>query len=89
MRTKKGYVLRTLGNEYILVAEGLEATGNSVMISLNESAAMLWKSVDGKEFDADTLAGLLMDEYGITREMAEKDVAPLLETWKKSGAITD
>jgi len=89
MRTKKGYVLRTIGKEYILVAEGLEASGNSVMISLNETAAMLWKAVDGKKFDADTLVSLLMDEYGITKEMAEKDVAPLLETWKKSGAITD
>lgn len=89
MKTKKGYVMRTLGKEFILVAEGLEATGINSMISLNESAAMLWKAVEGKEFDTDTLVTLLMDEYGITRVIAEKDVAPLLETWKNAGVITD
>ena len=88
MKTKKGFVLRTLGREYILAAEGLEAAdGFGAMISMNESAAFLWKSVEGKEFDADTLINLLMEEYGITREVAEKDVASLLQTWKQVDII--
>ena len=84
MRTRKGFVLRTLGKEYILVAEGLEAVDANRLISMNESAAFLWKAVDDKEFDSDTLINLLMEEYGIDREVAEKDVAALLETWKKA-----
>lgn len=87
MRTKKGFVLRPLGNEYILVAEGLEMENFEAMISMNASAAFLWKSVDGKDFDADTLAGLLVEEYGISRQQAEKDVAPLLQSWKNAGVI--
>ena len=87
MKTKKGFVLRSLGREYILVAEGLEAADANRLISMNESAAFLWKAVEDKEFDADTLISLLMDEYGITHEMAEKDVASLLETWKKAEII--
>lgn len=87
MKTKKGFVLRTLGREYILAAEGLEAADANRLISMNESAAFLWKSVEGKEFDADTLINLLMEEYGITREVAEKDVASLLQTWKQVDII--
>lgn len=87
MRTRKGFVLRTLGKEYILVAEGLEAVDANRLISMNESAAFLWKAVDDKEFDSDTLINLLMEEYGIDREVAEKDVAALLETWKKAEII--
>lgn len=87
MRTRKGFVLRTLGKEYILVAEGLEAVDANKLISMNESAAFLWKAVDDKEFDADTLINLLMEEYGIVHEVAEKDVAALLETWKKAEII--
>ena len=86
MRTKKGFVLRTLGKEYILAAEGLETNADR-LISMNESAAFLWKSVEDKEFDADTLINLLMDEYGITREVAEKDVTALLQTWLKAEII--
>lgn len=87
MKTKEGYRLRQLGNEYILVAEGLEVADAKQMISMNETAAFLWDAVEGKEFDSDTLAQLLVDQYDITREVAEKDVAPLLETWTKAGII--
>lgn len=87
MKTKKGFVLRSLGKEFILVAEGLEAADANKLISMNESAAFLWKAVDDKEFDSNTLINLLMEEYGIDREVAEKDVTALLETWKKAEII--
>lgn len=87
MKTKKGFVLRSLGREFILVAEGLEAADANRLISMNESAAFLWKAVEDKEFDAETLIDLLIEEYGITREVAEKDVASLLETWKQADII--
>ena len=89
MKTKKGYRLRQLGTEYILVADGLEVMDANKMISMNETAAFLWEAVEGKTFDADTLAQLLVDEYGISMEMAEKDIKPLLETWTKAGVIED
>ena len=87
MKTKKGFVLRTLGKEYILVAEGLEAVDANRLISMNESAAFLWKAVEDKDFDAEILINLLMEEYGIDREVAEKDVAALLEIWKQAEII--
>ena len=87
MRTKKGFVLRSLGREYILAAEGLEVAAANRLISMNESAAFLWEAVEDKEFDANTLINLLMEEYGITREVAEKDVASLLEIWKQADII--
>ena len=87
MRTKKGLILRSLGNEFILVDEGSNLTDFNRMISLNASAALLWEAVEDKEFDAETLINLLMEEYDITREVAEKDVASLLDTWKRAEII--
>jgi hypothetical protein len=87
MKTKKGFILRSLGKEFILVAEGLEAFDANHMISMNESAAFLWKAVEGKDFDASTLVDLLLEEYDITREVAEKDVATLLQTWQDAEII--
>ena len=87
MKLRKGYTLRSLGKEYILVAEGLEAVDFSRMISMNESAAFLWKAVEDKDFESDTLIDLLLEEYGITRDVAEKDVATLLQTWKDANLI--
>ena len=87
MITKKGYRLRPLGKEYILVAEGLEVENANRMISMNATAAFLWEAVEGKEFDAETLVQLLVDEYDIDSETAKKDVEPLLQTWKDAGII--
>ena len=87
MKTKKGFILRSLGKEFILVAEGLEAVDANSMISMNESAAFLWEAVEGKDFDAGTLADLLQEEYDIPREVAEKDVASLIQTWQEAGII--
>lgn len=87
MKTKKGLILRPLGKEFILVAEGLEAVDFSRMISMNETAAFLWKEVEDKEFDAETLVGLLTAEYDISREAAEKDVEALIQTWKEADII--
>lgn len=89
MKTKKGLVLRPLGKEHILMPEGLEAEGFDAMISMNESAAFLWKTVEGKDFDSDQLTSLLMQEYGITREVAEHDVADMLRGWKEMGIVED
>ena len=81
--------MRQLGKEYILVAEGLEVMGANQMISMNETAAFLWKAVEGKTFDTEALAKLLVDEYDISMEVAEKDVTALLQTWNKAGVIED
>ena len=87
MRTRKGYSLRALGNEFILVAEGFEAVDFTRMISMNESSAFLWKAVEGKDFDVETLANLLMEEYGIDHDTAQHDVEPLLQSWQNAGVI--
>lgn len=87
MKTRKGYTLRDLGSEYILVAEGLDAVDFTRMISMNSTAAFLWMEVEGRDFDTDTLADFLIEEYGITRDVANRDVAALLKTWESANLV--
>lgn len=87
MKTKKGFTLRSLGKEHVLVAEGLEVVDFNRMISMNESAALLWSAIDGKDFDASTLTDILLDNYDISRETAEHDALTLLQSWQEAGVI--
>ncbi len=84
MKTKKNMVLRPLGDQFILVAEN-GAADFTRMVSMNASSAYLWESVEGKDFDASVLAGLLVEGYGISRERAEHDAAVVLDDWIKTG----
>ncbi len=85
MKIKKGFVLREMCGENIVTAEGLEHINFNKMISLNSTAAFLWKKVVGKEFTAEEMAQLLIDEYGIDMELALKDSKALCKAWADAG----
>lgn len=89
MRTKKGLIMRSLGNEFILVDEESNLTDFNRMISLNASAALLWEAVQDKEFDEAAMVDLLMDNYNITREVAERDIVALIQNWREAGIMEE
>ncbi len=89
MRTKKGFNLRTVCGENIIVAEGLSNIDFSRIISLNESAAFLWKNIQGKDFNTENLKDLLTEEYDIDSATALQDVEALTEQWLEAGIIED
>ena len=84
MHLKEGYVLRELGDDAIVIGEGLTVDFQR-LISLNSSAAYLWKQVEGREFDVQTLTNLLLDEYEVGRPEAEEAAAELARAWIRAG----
>ena len=89
MKTKKGYTLRPLGTEYILVAEGLEVADSNRMVSMNTTAAFLWKEVEGRDFDAQTLVDILVNNWKVSPETAARDIDNLLLSWEKADVLED
>lgn len=89
MRTLKGFTLRPLGKEFIITAESLEKINFNKMISLNESAAYLWKEVDGKDFTPSDLADLLVARYEVDHETALRDSEAIAAKWIEAGIATE
>ena len=87
MRTKKGFKLRTICGENMIVTEGIENIDFSHIISMNESSAFLWKNIEGKDFDEAMLTDLLTNEYEVDKATAEEDVKLLVEKWLEAGII--
>lgn len=87
MKTKKGFNFRQVCGENVIVAEGAENIDFSSIISMNESSAYLWNSIQGKEFDKNNLVELLTQEYEVDADMAAKDVEALVAQWMKAGII--
>ncbi|MBQ1633282.1 MAG: PqqD family protein [Bacteroidaceae bacterium] len=87
MKIKKGFELRTVCKENIIVAFGEENIDFSKVISLNESAALMWRAVLGKDFSAEDMADALMQEYEVDRETALKDAQAMLQQWLEVGLI--
>ncbi len=89
MKIKKGFELRVVCGENIIVAYGKENIDFNKVISLNESAAYLWKNIVDKDFTANTLASLLQQEYEVDAETAKKDAQALLDEWTKVGLVEE
>ena len=87
MKTKKGFKLRTICGENVIVAEGIENIDFSRIISMNESAAYLWNKIQGKDFTADSLVDLLLEEYEVNEDTARQDVQQLIIKWQEAGII--
>jgi hypothetical protein len=89
MRIKKGFKLRTVGSEYIVAGESLQQIDFNKLISFNATAAYLWKEVENKEFDTQSLADLLIKEYQIDADTAFADAADIVDKWIKVGMVEE
>ena len=90
MKQKKGFVLREVCGEKVIVAEGLETINFGKLISLNETAALLWKkAMELGDFTAEQLADTLTETYEVSHEQALSDVEALTAQWKEAGLIEE
>ena len=87
MKIKKGFNLRTICGEQIIVAEGIENIDFSKIISLNESSAYLWNAVAGKDFTAEDLANLLSERYEVDEATALADAKEICQKWVEVGIV--
>lgn len=85
MKIKEGFELREMCGENIIVAKGVQNIDFNKIISLNETAAYLWKSIVGKEFTPESMAELLRMEYEVTEATALADAQELAKAWQDAG----
>lgn len=87
MRKKKGFNLRCVCGEQIMVAEGIENIDFSNIISMNETSAYLWNGLGDSEFSVDDMVDLLVEEYEVDTETATIDCKELSRLWLEAGII--
>ena len=90
MKAKPGFNLRNVCGEQIIVAEGKENIDFSNIISMNESAAYLWKKVQQLDsFTPDDLAKFLLEEYEVSEETALQDAQTVAAQWMQAGIVSN
>lgn len=87
MRKKKGFELRNVGGEYMVIAERYENIDFCNLIGMNESAAYVWRSIGDDDFTADDVAEMLCGEYDVEAPTAIKDAKTLIRQCLDAGII--
>lgn len=85
MKIKKGYVLKEVAGNIVVVNVGGNLNFNGI-IRLNETAALLWSILE-KGTDSEKLITAMTSEYEIDRATAEKDVTQLLLKLEDAGIL--
>jgi hypothetical protein len=84
MKVKKGFELQEVCGEFIIVPAGIENVDFSKIISLNETAADIWKGVaEMNEFSIDDMVSILMEQYDVDEQTAREDCSKIAERWKE------
>ena len=88
MKLKKGFVLRDVCGEKVIMGEGIGALdfGRLLcrLLCLNETAAWLWEKAESLgEFTVEALAEALYSEYEVDLERAKADVSAIVGEWQK------
>ena len=79
--------MRDVMGQSTIIGEGVNQVNFNKLITLNQTAAFLWKAVESKEFDAVLLTELLVKEYEIDEELAIRDAKAIIEQWIEIGLV--
>lgn len=78
MKTKKGFMLRSVANRHVVVAVGQASVDFNGLITLNDTGAFIWKKLsEGCTYD-ELLADMLK-EYEVDEATARDGIDAFLE----------
>ena len=88
MHIKKGFVLREVCGEQVIMGEGVGALDFGKLLCLNETASWLWqRASELGEFTVVALAEALCDEYNVAMDDALHDVMSIVSQWKDVNVV--
>lgn len=87
MKIKNGFELRNICGENIIISHGKENINFTKIISLNESAALIWNQLADKDFSIDDMVHILTSEYEVDANTARTDCQNIADEWHKVGFL--
>lgn len=86
LKSDKEYVLRQIGDDYIIVPVGKTTLSFNGMITVNETGAFLWEQLI-KGTNKEELSRTLIETYEVTQEEAERDIDEFLDVLYKNNIL--
>lgn len=81
--------MHQIGNETIVMHDGSDNINFCNVISLNPTAAFLWKEIEGRDFTAGQLTQLLTEHYEVDEATASEDTEAFISSLQNAGLLTD
>ena len=86
MKIKNGFILRKVGNQFVVAATGEASKNFNGMMRLNEEAAFAFQQLKN-DITEEQLTAALVEKYGSDPEATRADVAYFLATLREADAL--
>lgn len=87
MKIKKGYLVREVAGENIVVSTEKREVDFDYIIHLNDSAKLLFEALMEDDLEEKDLVNILLDNYEVEEDVAAKDVSEFVEMLKLNNII--
>lgn len=88
MKIKKGYLVHEVAGNYVVIKIGQEAMNFNGLITLSESAKMLWDLLNRENGAViEELVNKLLEEYDVDEKTVQNDVIEFIECLKNNNII--
>lgn len=88
MLLKKGFMLKKILDDYIVVPTGDNIVDFAVAVSLNETGAFLWKQLESEKTHEELVVSL-SQEYGVSPDDVDGDVSDFIKLLKNHGFLAE
>jgi len=88
MKVKDGFVLRQIAETWVVVPIGQRVVEFNGLVSLSESAALLWSMLE-KGAKQQELLDALLTEYKIDEETALIDIESFIDCLREKGFLEE
>lgn len=86
MKIKEDFVLRKVVENWVVLPLGERTVDFSGMLTLNDSGALLWKTLE-QDCDLEALVSALTSEYNVCEDQARKDAQEFVEKLSRVGCL--
>ncbi len=85
MKLNEKYKVREIAGENVIIKHGRFGADMTRVIALNPSSLLLWNELQGRDFEMEDVAQILVDNYEIDQQTALIDAAKWMEKIQDCG----
>ncbi|MCF0121607.1 MAG: PqqD family protein [Oscillospiraceae bacterium] len=86
MKVRKGFSICSIGEENIVVSDGMSDTAFNGMIRLNSTGAFFWGLLEN-ETTVEAMVEATLAEYDVSRETALAEIEKVVEILDREGLL--
>ena len=87
MKIKLEYKVRSIAGENVVILQGRGNADMTQIITLNDSALLLWNQLEGKDFDVEDAVSVLCENYDVEESLAKSDAEAWVKRMQECGLV--